>query len=147
VNKEKNIQSCIASLQKTFLKLKPSPTYKTQSVGFEGQDFYNLVASFESTLSAEKINSVLKKIERSHGRDHQDAKFSDRTLDIDLLLYDDEILFEQGFNIPRDEILSYAFVLKPLSDLLPKMLHPELAKDFLSLWNDFENKPKLMKRI
>ncbi|MBF0265336.1 MAG: 2-amino-4-hydroxy-6-hydroxymethyldihydropteridine diphosphokinase [Gammaproteobacteria bacterium] len=144
LSRNKNIQSAITSLSNSFHKVSISPIYETKSVGFDGRDFYNLVASFESALSANQIIYRLKQIEKAHGRAKNTfksgQKYSDRTLDIDLLLYGDEILYEQGLDVPRNEIINYAFVLKPLADLLPESLHPILRQNYFDLWQDFEHK-------
>ena len=147
LSRTKNIQSALDSLKNLFHAVSVSTIYETKSVGFDGKDFYNLVASFKSEFSPEQINYQLKQIEKAHGRNHKKTskpgeKFSDRTLDIDLLIYDDQVLYDQGLDVPRNEILSYAFVLKPLADLMPDALHPLLKKSYADLWQAFENKPE-----
>jgi 2-amino-4-hydroxy-6-hydroxymethyldihydropteridine diphosphokinase len=168
IERNKHIRAAIKSLQYVFgpdCQLKKSPVYKTLAVGFDGDDFYNLVASFYTLQSPFDIEKQLKAIEHQNGRSRQPArsrqpvkshqpvkspqpmksrqqinslqknKFSPRTLDIDLLLVDDQIINQQGINIPRDEIEKYAFVLAPLADLAPDLIHPVTGKTIISMWN------------
>ena len=143
IEQEKYIRISAKSLKETFgadCQLQLSPVYKTQAVGFEGDDFYNLVASFYSELSPYEVEKELKKIEHLHGRQRNQNKFSARTLDIDLLLYDQEIIHTNGISIPRDEIEKYAFVLSPLAELAPKLIHPETQKTILEMWRELKEK-------
>jgi 2-amino-4-hydroxy-6-hydroxymethyldihydropteridine diphosphokinase len=138
IKRKYHIKMAIFALQKAFGKLLISPIYETAAVGFDGDHFYNLVAYFKSSLSLSKIETILKNIEDQTGRDRTQAKFSARTLDIDLLLFDQEVLHSQGIDIPRNEILKYTFVLKPLVDIAPDLRHPEANKSMTELWDSFQ---------
>jgi 2-amino-4-hydroxy-6-hydroxymethyldihydropteridine diphosphokinase len=106
-------------------------------VGFEGDDFINLVARVETELSPLEIKRYLHDLEDRHGRERSGPKFSDRTLDIDLLLYDDLWLHSPALEIPRDEIMTAAHVLRPLADLAPTAVHPSSGRTLARLWRDF----------
>ena len=110
----KNIDSAIKELDLIFSNINKSSTYQTKAVGFEGDDFLNLVVSGDSSLNFDELNLKLKKIEDMTGRNRNGPKFSARTLDIDIVLQvdDDEIIFES------DEIEKYDFVSNPLKELL-----------------------------
>ena len=110
----KNIDFAIYELGLILSNIEISSYYKNRAVGFEGDDFINLVIAGNSSLSFEELNINLKKIEDSSGRNRSAPKFSARTLDIDIVLQidDDEIIFES------DEISKYDFVSKPLKELL-----------------------------
>lgn len=110
----KNIDSAIKELDLIFSNINKSSTYQTKAVGFEGDDFLNLVVSGDSSLNFDELNLKLKKIEDMTGRNRNAPKFSARTLDIDIVLQvdDDEIIFES------DEIKKYDFVSNPLKELL-----------------------------
>lgn len=112
----KNIDFAIYELGLILSNIEISSYYKNRAVGFEGDDFINLVIAGDSSLGFEELNINLKKIEDSSGRNRSAPKFSARTLDIDIVLQidDDEIIFES------DEISKYDFVSKPLKELLQK---------------------------
>lgn len=133
IDKEKNIKAGLQSLRETFGELIVSPIYETVAVGFEGDDFYNLVVSFESELSAQVIFQKLRELEFVHGRLPNSQKFSPRTLDLDLLLYGDEIIDDDVLKLPRSDIEKYTFVLQPLADIAPNLRHPVLQKTYQEL--------------
>tara|TARA_B100001079_G_C16091076_1_gene374063 strand:- start:220 stop:594 length:375 start_codon:yes stop_codon:yes gene_type:complete len=110
----KNIEFAIKELSLILSNINKSSTYQTKAVGFEGDDFLNLVVSGESSLNFDELNLKLKKIEDLSGRNRNAPKFSARTLDIDIVLQVDvdEIIFES------DEIEKYDFVSNPLKELL-----------------------------
>ncbi len=114
-----------------------SPVYRAPAVGFAGSDFINLVARIETDMGPLDLKYFLHTLEDRHGRARNVPKFSDRTLDIDILLYDDLYLLSPELEIPRDEILTAAHVLKPLADLAPDLLHPVTRRSILEHWQAF----------
>ena len=137
IDASSNISSVIDALRQTFGRVDCSPVYQTPAFGFEGNDFINLVVRIETDMSPLELKNFLTNLEDRHGRNRQSPKFSDRTLDIDTLLYDDLYLLSPALNIPRGEILEAAHVLKPLADLAPELLHPVTRKTMIELWNAF----------
>jgi 2-amino-4-hydroxy-6-hydroxymethyldihydropteridine diphosphokinase len=135
-----HIPSGIEALRESFSRVELSPIYRAPAVGFNGNDFINLVARIETDLSPLDLKRFLHALEDRHGRDRAQPKFSDRTLDIDILLYDDLYLLSPELEIPRDEILTAAHVLKPLADLAPDVLHPVVRRTMAQLWNEFPGK-------
>jgi len=123
-----------------FNQLALSSLFECEAVGFEGPIFYNMVIGIKCTHSVEQVAIILRAIEFSHGRDHNAKKFSPRTLDLDLLLYDN-LIIEQPAQLPRDEITKNAFVLWPLSEVAPTLKHPILKESYLDLWQGY-NKTK-----
>ena len=113
INATKNIEFAIKELSLILSNINKSSTYRTKAVGFEGDDFLNLVVSGHSSLNFDELNLKLKKIEDLSGRNRNAPKFSARTLDIDIVLQVDvdEIIFES------DEIEKYDFVSEPLKEL------------------------------
>ena len=124
IDREKNIKSCMTILKKMYGDIMISPVYETESMGFSGPNFYNLVSCFETDESIYELKNTLNEIENNHGRHFNETKFSSRTLDIDILYYDDLILSDDKVQVPRKEICEYDFVLKPLIDLVPDFIHP-----------------------
>jgi 2-amino-4-hydroxy-6-hydroxymethyldihydropteridine diphosphokinase len=130
IDKAKNIQAGLTSLRETFGELTISPIYETVAVGFEGDDFFNLVVSFETHLSAHDVFDVLRQLEFKQGRLPNSQKFTPRKLDLDLLLFGDMIIHDDVLKIPRDDIEKYRFVLQPLADIAPDLIHPILHKSY-----------------
>jgi 2-amino-4-hydroxy-6-hydroxymethyldihydropteridine diphosphokinase len=144
INKLASINAGLASLQEEFGELQISPLYESEAVGFIGDTFYNLVVALTTELTVETLISRLKAIEIKHGRAENAVKYSPRTLDLDLLLYDH--LIDKEINIPRAEITENAFVLKPLAELAPSLKHPVLNETYLQLWDNYpKEKQKLWK--
>lgn len=147
VDRDQNIRSALDMLRTEFGELEQSRVYETAAVGFEGQAFYNLVVGFETMQEPVSLVEILREIENDHGRVRQGKKFSDRTLDLDLLLYDDEIIDEGKLQIPRDEILKYAFVLGPLAEIAGDKLHPVERQSYQVLWDNFDDSRQPMMPI
>jgi 2-amino-4-hydroxy-6-hydroxymethyldihydropteridine diphosphokinase len=140
VEANKNIASAIACLRDLFCTVELSPVYQCAAFGFEGGDFINLVARIETGLSPLELKAALGELENRHGRNRQAPRYSSRTLDIDILLYDDLYLLSPRLEIPRGEILQAAYVLKPLADLAPELVHPAARKTMTELWDAFPKK-------
>ena len=136
--REKNICAGLAALEKLFGKLIISPIYESESVGFKGSHFYNLVVSANTELTIAQLSEVLKKIENDNGRVRTGPKYSPRTLDIDILTYGNFVGVDTGIELPRAEITQNAFVLLPLSEIAPHEVHPQLQKTYADLWASYD---------
>lgn len=130
----RHVRAALADLRETFGALEVSPVYQTEAVGFSGQDFLNLVVGFETDAAPESLNARLREIEDRNGRVRGSKRYASRTLDLDLLLYDDLVAEDPAMNLPRDEILRFAFVLKPLADIAGERRHPSDGRTFNELW-------------
>src|SRR5699024_369002 len=105
--------------------------------GFEGAAFHNLVIGFDCTLAPLEVVHALRAIEQQCGRSRNE-KMRSRTLDLDLLLYGDQVLDAADLRVPRSDITRYAFVLKPLLELLPDGRHPLSGRRYADLWAEFD---------
>ncbi|GAB4262054.1 MAG: 2-amino-4-hydroxy-6-hydroxymethyldihydropteridine diphosphokinase [Methylomicrobium sp.] len=137
IDRDINIPSSLRALQQHFGKLTVSSIYESTAVGFSGDNFYNLVVGFDTELDVTSVAKTLKQIESDHGRIHDSKKYSARTLDLDLLLYDDLIIDEGRLQLPRQEIEHYAFVLEPLAEIAPALTHPVRQLSYAVLWQNF----------
>lgn len=140
INREKNIRGAVLHLSKYYPQLHVSPVYESEALGFTGPPFYNLVVSFRTTNTLAEVQQHCKEIEESFGRPAEAEKYSSRTLDLDILLFGD--LVQEGSQggepeLPRAEVLTSAFVLKPLADLHPLHVHPVEQQSFQELWKAF----------
>jgi 2-amino-4-hydroxy-6-hydroxymethyldihydropteridine diphosphokinase len=130
----RHLRAAIAALRARFGEVRLSPVYRTAAVGFEGGEFLNAGALIDSDLDPVALDAWLHALEDAHGRDRSAPRFADRTLDLDLVLYDDRIVDGPGhLRIPRDE-LRHAFVLKPLADIAPGMVEPRSGLTLAELW-------------
>jgi len=134
VDRENRLRQAVAALREDFGELELSPVYDSAAVGFEGYDFLNLVAGFETELEVEPVVARFHEIENQLGRDRSLQKFASRSIDLDILAFGDLVLDLPGIRIPRPEILENAFVLRPLQDLVPDDLHPEVGQSYADLW-------------
>ncbi len=138
VERKANIVGCVRALRNAFGELLLSRVYENASFGFEGSPFYNLVVGFDTGDSVEQLTRVFHQIEADHGRVRGGAKFAARSLDIDLLLYGDQIIRQDRLELPRPEILKYAFVLGPLAEVAGSETHPVIGKSYAELWAGFD---------
>lgn len=131
---ETNLRSAIAALRARFGAVVLSPVYRTRAVGFDGKDFCNAAAAIDTDLEPQALNDWLHALEDAHGRDRSGPRYGDRTLDIDIVLFDDRTLDGPGhLRIPRPE-LQHAFVLKPLADIAPQVVVPGTGRTLAQLW-------------
>ena len=136
-DREKNITAGLDALTQQFGPLHLSRVFESESVGFSGSHFYNMVVAVETDMPLSALSAHLKKIEDDNGRIRTGPKYSPRTLDIDILLYGDLVGNIDGIELPRDEILKNAFVLWPLAELAGDQCHPQLNITFAQLWADY----------
>jgi 2-amino-4-hydroxy-6-hydroxymethyldihydropteridine diphosphokinase len=147
IDPQKRIPAALESLRERFGELVISPIYESEAVGFSGDNFHNLVVGIETGLPPRELADALREIESEYGRVRGAEKFSSRTLDIDLLTYGDQIIDEPGVQVPRDEILRYAFVLLPLSEVAPNERHPVTGQTYRELWAEFNASEQMLWRV
>ncbi len=147
VDRGASIRAGIEDLRAGFGELVLSSVYESEAVGFEGDAFFNLVAAFDTHEPVDAVVDMLSRIEALNGRLRGSEKFSPRTLDLDLLLYGNDIISTDRFHVPRDEILRYAFVLWPLAELAPDLLHPETKASYTQLWEQFDKSDQALRPV
>jgi len=121
-----------------------SSIYETQSWGFKSNNFYNVCLLIESSLSVESIFNKILKIEKDMGRLKSGNKYSDRCIDIDILFVEDIIVNNKNLIIPHPRLHLRNFVLTPMLDIAPDLIHPILNKSIkqLELECDDNDQPK-----
>lgn len=138
VDREKHLRAGLSALISQFPDYQHSSVFESEAVGFNGNNFFNSVFAAQTDMPLEQVCALLKQIERDNGRTPSDKKFSPRTLDLDLLFYDD-VICDTPAQLPRDEITKNAFVLKPLAELAPHFYHPVAKQTIGELWQNYNN--------
>ncbi|MBD8881855.1 MULTISPECIES: 2-amino-4-hydroxy-6-hydroxymethyldihydropteridine diphosphokinase [Rhodanobacter] len=131
------LNAALDELRTRFGAIAVSPAYRNKSVGFDGADFVNLAVGLDTDLEPEALNDWLHALEDRHGRRRDVPRYSDRTLDVDIVLYGERVIDGAGhLQVPRKE-LRHAFVLKPLVDIAPQVRHPVNGQALAELWAAF----------
>ncbi|RUO28979.1 2-amino-4-hydroxy-6-hydroxymethyldihydropteridine diphosphokinase [Aliidiomarina sedimenti] len=142
IDPQRNIRAGVRRLNQYFSSLRLSSVYESEAVGFDGDNFLNLVVQARTDLAISQLQQLFKDIEVEHGRALNAEKYTARTLDLDLLLYDDCVQPAKGSEqpeLPRGEILFNSFVLLPLAELVPHYRHPVNQLSYLSLWQSLRD--------
>lgn len=138
IDRECNLKCGIARLREKFGALDLSTVYETEPVGFKGDNFYNMVVGANTELSPQQVHSQLRETEYDFGRERNRPRYSSRTLDLDLLLYDDQVIKTEEFELPRYDVDKFPFVLAPLAELDGQRRHPVKGKSFRELWQAYD---------
>ena len=115
-----------------------SGLYETRAEGFEGNDFVNSVVGFETDLQLIELRDKLKQIEKKMGRTDNQKGMSDRIIDLDILLYGDQVIQDGDFDIPSKDIENYLFVLEPLAEIAGALHHPILNNTYSEMLIDLK---------
>lgn len=133
-DRKENLQTAAILIEeKIGIIIRSSSIYETEAWGNNDQPaFYNQVHIIESKFSAEEIMSEILKIEKQMGR-IRTIKNAKRIIDIDILFFNDEIIYLPNLMVPHTEISNRRFVLMPLNELAPGLIHPVLKQSINEL--------------
>jgi 2-amino-4-hydroxy-6-hydroxymethyldihydropteridine diphosphokinase len=140
VNPAANLQRALANLGRHYA-LQRSSVYRNKAVGFDGDDFINLVIGFVTTDSLDQVVTHLHAAEAECGRPRDAAKWAPRTMDLDLLLYGNMVSDQQGRKLPRPDLLKRPYMLRPLAELAPELIHPTVGKPMRQIWAEWQGDP------
>jgi 2-amino-4-hydroxy-6-hydroxymethyldihydropteridine diphosphokinase len=138
IERQRNIATALQVLTEVYGELQLSSVYESAAVGFDSEPFYNLVLGFSTQQSPQAVQQQLHVIEDRCVR-QRTASLSARTLDLDLLLYDDRVMADGKLVLPRDDINRYAFVLRPLAEIAGTVRHPVTGVTFADMWAAFDD--------
>lgn len=147
IDPEHHLRAACRRLADRFGPLSLSSVYRTKAVGFDGDDFLNLVVSFSTSVDVHTVKAHLDENELCAGRTGSAESFVPRTLDLDLLLYGTQVLDNPTVRVPRADILNYAFVLAPIAELAPDLRHPVDGRTMCELWSAFEGGEQGIRRL
>ncbi len=141
IDRELRLSAGLDALAVFLYDLRCSPVFESRPVGIKSANFYNLAVSARTELPLAELDRCLKCIETDNGRYAPERK--GLPLDIDVLLYGEQVGNFDGLILPRAEILKNAFVLWPLALLAPEVLYPGIDQSFAALWRDMASEQQL----
>ncbi len=144
-NKLEILQQAVDLIAKNIGSIaKISTVYKTESWGFKSTDFYNICIQVSTSLNPEDLLKSIHEIEFSLGRIQDvSTEYKARTIDIDILLFDDEIIFSKELIVPHKSMLQRKFVMVPLAEIAPNLIHPIEKKRVQTCLNNCTDNSKI----
>lgn len=147
VRPRENLRRAIALLRQTWPGLRASRAYANAAVGFEGEDFVNLVIGFTTDAPLAEVLERLHAAEAACGRPRQAPKWAPRSMDLDVLLYGDAVGEFPGAVLPRPDLVRRPYMLGPLAELAPGLEHPTLRRSIGELWEEFDREAHAMRPV
>jgi 2-amino-4-hydroxy-6-hydroxymethyldihydropteridine diphosphokinase len=134
-------------LQRRFPGAKFSSCYRNPAYGFEGADFINAVAGFDTARSPDSVVNDCHEVEALCGRRRDDPKWAPRVMDVDLLLHGDTIAETSAYRLPRPDLLRRCYMLGPLAEIAPALRHPATGRTIAEHWQELSREPHSLERI
>ncbi|MBI4361109.1 2-amino-4-hydroxy-6-hydroxymethyldihydropteridine diphosphokinase [Candidatus Micrarchaeota archaeon] len=147
-NREQNLQRAVHALGQDFANVNGSPIYETKpKYNADQPEFLNAVVKAYTEKPVKEVVAAIQSVEKRLGKKKQ-SKNGPRNIDIDFLFYDAFVGNQDGFIVPHPKIAERAFVLAPLKDVAPHLLHPVLKKTVQQLWDELpEQEKKSVKKM
>lgn len=142
-----NLRRALDALARHYPDLRCSRAYRNAAVGFEGEDFVNLVLGFDTADDVRRVLEHLHAAEEACGRERHAPKWAPRAMDLDILLYGDRICDEPGLVLPRPDLVRRPYMLGPAAELAPDIVHPTLGLTLGELWRDFDQAAHAMRPV
>ena len=133
-----NLRRALDVLELHFAPLQVSRAFANPAVGFEGDEFVNLVVRFETALTVHDVVARLQQAERACGRPREAPKWAPRSMDLDILLFGDDVRAEPGLTLPRPDLLRRPYMLGPAAEVAPDSVHPTALRTLAELWRDMQ---------
>ena len=147
VEPERWIPRAARELRHQFPGVRFSACYQNPAYGFEGADFVNAVAGFDTAESVDSVLASCHEIEFKCGRRRDDPKWAPRIMDVDLLLYGDMVAESAAFRLPRPDLLRRCYMLGPLAELDPVLRHPLTGRTIAEHWQELAREPHTLEPI
>ena len=139
-------QAVLALFNKVGPVLKISPVYMSPALGFDGPDFYNCAVKLETTIDPEVLLKKVQAIENELGRERKGEGYQSRTIDIDILLYNDDVINIPSLKVPHSLMLERKFVLQPLTDIAATTLIPTVGQSVQEALKSCQDSSVLVKQ-
>ena len=138
IDPESHLNAAVDAIRGRFTLIGISPVYRSAAVGFKGDEFLNMVIRLQCSATPSELGQFFSEVEKVCGRrrcTHSEdvGAIGSRTLDLDLLLYGSVV--DPELRLPRSDVLRYAFVLRPLKDLAPDLVHPVTGRPIGVEWD------------
>jgi 2-amino-4-hydroxy-6-hydroxymethyldihydropteridine diphosphokinase len=134
-------------LRRRYPDVQFSSCYRNPAYGFEGADFINAVAGFETTRSPDAVLADCHAIEAACGRRRDDPKWAPRVMDVDLLLHGATVAETAAYRLPRPDLLRRCYMLGPLAEIAPALPHPTTGRTIAEHWQGLAREPHTLERI
>jgi 2-amino-4-hydroxy-6-hydroxymethyldihydropteridine diphosphokinase len=138
IEPEKNLARACREIANTWPDARFSRAYRNKAVGFDGPDFLNMAVVFRTTFTVDTVIARLREIETLCGRPRNAAKWASRAMDLDILLFGARIEKTAEYTLPRPDLLKRPYMLGPLAELAPEIVHPTEHRSIGELWNAFD---------
>ncbi|HVQ14469.1 MAG TPA: 2-amino-4-hydroxy-6-hydroxymethyldihydropteridine diphosphokinase [Vicinamibacterales bacterium] len=138
VEPEKNLARACREIARTWPDVRFSHAYRNKAVGFDGPDFINMVLGFHTDEPLDRVLERLWDIEILCGRPRNAAKWASRAMDLDVLLFGDRVEKTDDYTLPRPDLLKRPYMLGPMAEIAPDVVHPTAGKTIAELWREFD---------
>ena len=147
IDPAQNLGTALDELRRLYPSLVVSPAYRNKAVGFQGEDFINLVVGFDTEEPVARVREQLQRVEKICGRPADAPKWAPRSMDLDILLFGALVSSEPGLAIPRPDLLRRPYMLRPMADIAPDVPHPLANKTMRELWEAFDGNGHQMEQV
>ena len=137
----------LTALKEHYGTITASRAYRNKAVGFSGADFINLVVCFATDEALDQVLAVLHAIEEQCGRPRAAPKWAPRAMDLDVLLYGEKVGMFPGLTLPRPDLVRRPYMLGPMAEIAPDVIHPVLKKTMQQLWDEFDRAGHAMEEV
>ena len=142
-----NLRRALGVLAAHYPGLRASRAWRNRAVGFDGDDFVNLAIGFDTADDVRTVLGRLHEAEAACGRARHAPKWAPRSMDLDILLYGDLVRDEPGLVLPRPDLLRRAYMLGPMAELAPDLVHPVERATMAELWARFDRDAHRMEPV
>ena len=147
VDPERWLPVAARALRGLFPGVRYSSCYRNPAFGFDGPDFINAVAGFDTALAPVEVVAHCHQVEALCGRRRDDPRWAPRVMDLDLLLHGDTVAESGAPRLPRPDLLRHCYMLRPLAELAPELRHPLTGRSMADHWQELAREPHRLERL